>query len=143
MHDPKKSDEIPVTQKQLELVKQELKSEITAFRLETRSGFKDMEAEFKNVDSKFKNLDSRFESIDSRFESVDSQFKRIDARFDKLDSRFELMQSTLFGMKAMFEEQNSRNRIVLDGYTHMFHKQECSDVRIAALETRVFGIDQK
>lgn len=46
-------------------------------------------------------------------------------------------------MKALLEEQNSRNRVVLDGYAHLFDKSVVSDKRIENLEKKVFGISQK
>ena len=92
-HDPIKSDDVPATQWHLELVRQELKSDIISVQLEMRAGFQSME-------------------------------------------------SILLGMKAMMEEQNSRNRYVLDGYSFLFDKVERSEKRLELIEKKVFGIEQ-
>ena len=78
---PRRVSDIPVTTRHLELVKQELKSDITTLRLETKSGFTKMEADMSHV------------------------------------------KSAVFQMQALLEEQNSRNRIALDGYAAVYEKQ--------------------
>ncbi len=98
---PRKSDDVPATKLQLELVRQEIKSDITSLSL------------------------------------------RFNSKFANMDSKFEKMTSVLYEMKALLEEQNSRNRIVLDGYAHLFDKSVTSDSRIENLEKKVFGISQK
>lgn len=127
-HDPIKSDDVPATQRHLELVRQELKSDITSFHLEMRAGFQAM--------------DARFQSIDARFFDMDSRFTKIDGQFLAIDARFERLESILLSMKAMMEEQNSRNRYVLDGYNFLFDKAERSEKRLQLVEKKVFGIEQ-
>lgn len=134
-HDPIKSDDVPATQRHLELVRQELKSDITSFHLEMRAGFQAMDARFQSIDARFKSIDARFFDIDSRFTKIDGQFLAIDARFERLES-------ILLSMKAMMEEQNSRNRYVLDGYNFLFDKAERSEKRLQLVEKKVFGIEQ-
>ncbi len=134
-HDPIKSDDVPATQRHLELVRQELKSDITSFHLEMRAGFQAMDARFQSIDARFKSIDARFFDMDSRFTKIDGQFLAIDARFERLES-------ILLSMKAMMEEQNSRNRYVLDGYNFLFDKAERSEKRLQLVEKKVFGIEQ-
>ena len=134
-HDPIKFDDVPATQRHLELVRQELKSDITSFHLEMRAGFQAMDARFQSIDARFKSIDARFFDMDSRFTKIDGQFLAIDARFERLES-------ILLSMKAMMEEQNSRNRYVLDGYNFLFDKAERSEKRLQLVEKKVFGIEQ-
>ncbi len=128
-YSPVKSDDIPATKGHLELVRQELKSDITSLKLS-------MESNFHALESKFLVIDSRFNYFDSKFEGIDAKFKDVGSKFEKI-------MSILFEMKAMLEEQNSRNRVVLDGYAHLFDKSVASDTRIENLEKRVYGISQK
>lgn len=100
-HKPVRSDDVPCTKAHLELVRQELKSDITSLSL------------------------------------------KMDSKFQHMDSKFEKMSSVLFEMKALFEEQNSRNRVVLDGYAHLFDKSLSVESRIENLEKKVFGTSQK
>lgn len=133
---PVKSDDVPCTKAHLELVRQELKSDITSLSLNMNSKFQLLESKFQNVDSKFQNIESKFLHVESRFQQMDS-------RFQDMDSKFEKMTSVLFEMKALLEEQNSRNRVVLDGYAHLFDKSVSVESRIENLEKKVFGVSQK
>lgn len=72
-----------------------------------------------------------------------SGFLKVEARFAGFDARFERIESVLFEMKAILEDQNSRNRIVLDGYAHLFEKSVQTNSRVENLETEVFGISHK
>ena len=56
-NDPIKSENVPVYQRQLDLVRQELKSDITTVRLEMKSGFQAMDARFDVIGSQFKEVD--------------------------------------------------------------------------------------
>ena len=90
---PKKSEELGVTIKLLELTEQKITKRITALQLEMKAGF-------ANLDSKFS------------------------------------------GMMILLEEQNARNRFVLDGYTSIHDKQISTDKRIEEIEIKVFGKEQ-
>jgi len=98
---PKQVGDVPVALRHLELVKQELKSDITTSRLETKSGFTKMEADISQV------------------------------------------KSAVFQMQALLEEQNSRNRVALDGYATVYEKQISIEERVGKLEKRVFGADHE
>jgi chromosome segregation ATPase len=100
----------PATRKMLTLVRNELRSDI-------RSLERKMEARFASLDSRFTSIDSRFSSIDSRFSEIDSRFAQQDSRFDALDSR-------LSRMELLLEEQNSNNRIVLEGLQALWQRQD-------------------
>ncbi len=163
-HDPIKSDDVPVTQRHLELVRQELKSDITSVQLEMRAGFQLMESRFQAIDGKFAGLDGKFAAIDGKFAGIDgnfagidgkfsnidgrfsdmeSRFTRIDSQFLAVDARFERIESILLSMKVLLEEQNSRNRYVLDGYNFIYEKSERSEKRLVRIEKKVFGIEQE
>lgn len=111
---PIKSENIPASQGQLEAVRQELKGDITTLRLETKAGFQDM--------------DARFTSIDAKFTANDAKFERI--------------ESILWGMKAMMEEQNTKIMYALDGYNFLNEKVDRSEKRFIKLEQKVFGVEQ-
>jgi len=98
---PSKSGDIAVTKRLLDLTKQEIKSDITSLRLETKAGFSKMGAEISDI------------------------------------------KAAIFRIEALVEEQNSRNKFVLDGYTSVHDKMTSSDQRIENLEKRVFGKEQE
>ena len=86
---PSHSENVPMTQKMLYLVRDELKASI--------------------------------HSQDARFDSIDEKFKSLE---HKMDSRFN-------ELKILIEEQNARNRIVLDGLTNLFARQERIEIKFA------------
>lgn len=104
---PLRSKDIPVSQEMLENTKGEIKSEITSLRLE----------------------------MNSRFLEVDARFKQVDARFDKMDSKLEKIMSAVYRTNALVEEQNARNKVVLDGYDQIYRRQEEFDQRLKVLES--------
>ncbi len=111
---PKRDRELPVTKRLLDLTKQELKSEMSSIRLEMRAGFKE----------------------------IDARFTSIDARFLEQDSKFDAIQAQLTKMMVLLEDQNDRNRTVLDAYTTVYEKFVDTDSRVEKIEVRVFGAKQ-
>lgn len=93
---PKKSKDIPVTQEMLYEVRDEL----------------------------IHRMDSRFSGMDSRFASMDSRFASMDAKFANIDEKFEKVLSEIHRIGLLVEEQNSRNKYVLDGYEQIYRRQE-------------------
>lgn len=114
MNEPVKSDDIPVTKRMLDERASELKSEITSVRLEMKAGFN----------------------------SFGSRFNSNDARFDSIESKIEGLISAVHRTNAIVEEQNARNRYVLDGYASIYDNQKKTEVRVENLEKSVFGKGQ-
>ena len=148
------SRELPATQGMLQLVRTELKADIGELRSEMKSGlsqidarfsqvdakFNDMESKFSQIDSRFSQIDSRFNQIDSRFNQVDSRFKQVDSRFDQMDSKFERVLSEVARVGVLVEEQNSNNRVVLEGLTGLWQRQERVECRVDDVEKLVQSI---
>lgn len=97
MPQPKKYEDLTVTMRLLNLVKQEVKSEITSLKLETKAGFLQM------------------------------------------DSKLETLQSQMTKMMVILEEQNSRNKVALDGYSIVDEKLQESGERLRKIEKHMFG----
>ena len=83
-----------------------------------------MDSKFKSIDSRFKEVEVQFRSVDARFKEVDARFDKVDARFDKVDAGIMQILSTVHRMKALIEEQNSRNKYVLDGYEQIYRRMD-------------------
>ncbi len=151
MIDTKRSKDIPVTQEMLNDTRKELKSDITSLKLEMKSDFKVVDARFNQVDARFnqvdahfKNIDARFNQVDARFNQVDAHFKNIDARFNQVDARFNQVDAQLHSLKSelkamnssihrslvLLEEQEARNKYVLDGYQSLHDRQDHFEQRI-------------
>jgi hypothetical protein len=69
-------------------------------------------------------------------------FQDIEARFIGIDAKFERIESILWGMKAMMEEQNTKILYALDGYHFLNEKVDRSEKRLGKLEQKVFGSEQ-
>lgn len=59
--------------------------------------------------------------VKAQFSGVDARFSEVDARFDKIEA---VVDQRFYEIKILVEEQNARNRIVLDGLTSLFARQE-------------------
>lgn len=123
---PPQSKDLPATQGMLQLVRRELKSEM-------RAGFRQME-------SRFDQIDSRFAQMDSRFAQVDSGFAESNSRFAQMDSKLEQVLSEVARIGLLVEEQNSRNRIVMEGLTGLFQRQERVEFKVDEVENMVKSI---
>lgn len=66
---------------------------------------------------------------------MNSRFLEVDARFDKMDSKLEKIISAVYRTNALVEEQNARNKVVLDGYDQIYRRQEEFDQRLKVLES--------
>jgi hypothetical protein len=97
---------LPASRKLLQLTRAELRADTRALRSDMRAGF-------SQVDARFSQVDARFSSIDAKLEQVISEVARIG---------------------ALVEEQNSNNRVVLEGLTGLWHRQERVEGRVDDVE---------
>lgn len=152
---PEKSSDVPVTVGMLHVVRDELRSDIRSLEYKMDSRFKDVDSQFKQVDARFEQIDARFEQIDAQFEQIDARFKQMDSRFDQMDLRFdamasridsrfsdmdsrlEKMLSRMYQMHSLAEEQNARNKVVMDGLNFLFDRQDRCETRINEVEKTV------
>jgi len=111
---PVKSDDVPVTKRMLFEVRDELSSKFAALEHRIDRRFKNVDHQFKTIDAQFKTIDDRFDQVDARFDRLEDQFKEL-----KLDLRTHLHKTSL-----LIEEQNARNKFVLDGYQNLFERQD-------------------
>ncbi len=74
-----------------------------------------------HVDSKIYGL--RAEFIEFRSD-IESRLEKIDAKFEVVNSKLEDLTSAVHRMGLLAEEQNNRNKIVLDGLSHLFGRQD-------------------
>lgn len=128
-----RAKDLPATQGMLQLVRTELKADIRELRSETKAGFQQMESRFNQIDAKFNQIDSRFSQMDSKFSQMDS-------RFSQMDSKFERVLSEVARIGVLVEEQNSNNRVVLEGLTGLWQRQERIEGRVGDVEKLVRSV---
>jgi chromosome segregation ATPase len=141
---PRRAREVPVTQIMLFGVRDELKAHVRAEihgvngqvrgvraefkRIDAR--FSEMEARFNKVNARFNEIDARFNEIDARFNEIDARFNEVDVRFERVEASIQNLISEVHRLAILIEEQNARNRIVLDGLTGLFARQERLEAKI-------------
>jgi chromosome segregation ATPase len=118
--------DLPASQGMLYLVRTELKAE--------------MRAGFKEVDARFKEVDARFNQVDARFNQIDARFDQMDARFDRLEAQMSQMISEVSRIAVNVEEQNARNRVVMDGLANLWQRQDRVESRVGEVEKTVQSI---
>ena len=114
---PKKSKDIPATQGLLYEFRDELKLDISSVRSEVKS----VRSEVKSVRAEVKSVRAEVESVRSEVKSVRAEVKALDA---KLDAKFDQVLSAIHRVTAIVEEQENRNKYVLDGYTAITDRQD-------------------
>lgn len=126
----KKNRDLPATIGHLDRVSRELKGEISSNRHEISALAKTVQA----LESK---MDSRFEAFEARMEARFEVFeKRMDARFSRIDAKIERML-------ALYKEQNTRNKYVMDGYTTVHHAQIELAEKYEELEQQLKRVDRQ
>lgn len=119
---PQRRADIPVTQKMLYLVRDELKEAIIAS--EHRCDAK--------INTKFNELNGKFES---KFNELNSTVEGLNVKFDGMSGQIHQLSSDVYRLAGLIEEQNARNAVVLDGLTSLFARQERVERRMDHLET--------
>lgn len=153
---PKKSNEMLVTKKWLELAKAELESDITTARLEARErletvalGLEQSRAENKFILNGFRSevkseiavlrsesksetaaLQSEINGLRLAIHDLTAEFR---SGFGKIESAVQTLVSEIHHVKALSEEQNAKFNFALDGYAAVDH-------RIDALENKLKDI---
>jgi chromosome segregation ATPase len=131
-----RASDLPATRGMLQHVRSELKAEM-------RAGFKMMDARFAKIDARFSEQDSRFNQIDARFAKIDARFSEQDSRFNQIDARFETLSADVARIGILFEEQNANNRIVLEGLTSLWQRQDRIETRTDGIEELVRSLAQR
>ncbi len=69
---------------------------------------------------------------------MSAEFKKVDAKFSQMDAKFDLMMAELHRVAISVDEQNHRNKIVLDShellYTKLSNFEAESNQRFKAIE---------
>lgn len=99
---PIKSDDLPVTKKMLDASIQEIKSEITGLRLDSK-------VKFDQIDARFEQMDKKFDIFMVR---MDSRFEQVVALIQKTRAESEEQHSRPFSCREKFVRQ--RTRIILN-----------------------------
>lgn len=141
MTETKKSGEIVVTSKMLDETRNELKSDIASHGIKMQAGFDRIDSRFQKVETRLDGIDRRLDRVETRLDGIDKRLGGFEIRFQELeakfDARFDNLVFMIQGLGAkvekltamvhrsltLHEEQEARNKYVLDGYQNLFDRQ--------------------
>ena len=141
MKSPRKSKDIPVTQEMLFEVRDELTFKISALETSVMGEINTLslrtDLRFQQVDWRFEKLEARMDALEVRMDDIEQRMERLEQRMenlehrmehlekrmDRLESKIDLMRSEIHRIALLVEEQNSRNKFVLDGYAQIHRRQ--------------------
>ena len=107
---PKKSADVPATQAMIYELRREVMHSLSSQGLKINSLEKRMNSLEQKMDARFKEVDARFDEVDARFDEVNASIKQVLAQVHRVG--------------LLVEEQNARNKYVLDGYTSLNDRVE-------------------
>jgi archaellum component FlaC len=129
----KKTDDLPATRKMLSLVRDELKSDISA--LQAR-----MNSKFKSVDARFNSVDARFNSIDARFDSMDARFDTLESKIEGLAADVKVSNANTSRALALMEQVAHDSKVIMDGYTNLYARQDRVEKKTEDLEKLILDL---
>jgi chromosome segregation ATPase len=127
---PDRASELLINHRILWAVRDELKADIRAVDTKIVS----MDAKFESLDAKIESVDSKLGSLDAKIESVDS---KVDSVANRISAEIHKVRSDVQRVIALVEEQNNRNRAVLDGYQSLYDRQDRVEKKVDQLEMTV------
>lgn len=147
MNEPKKSEELGVTVRLLQLTKDELKRDITSLQLETKAiehrlkneivaAKTDLRTEMAQLKTELSGLKGEFVELKSDVVTIKNDI--VILRTD-MQKGFNDLSNQMTKMLAIVEEQNQRNKFALDGYAFVYESMQNSNGRLDRLEFKVFG----
>ncbi len=135
---PIKNRDLKVSQGQFEQHRLEMNRKLTSVNLEVRSTRKEMNNKFNTVNKRFSRLETRMgnleqrmgkleqrmDQVENRLEKIEIQLiainNKIDRKIEKIESKIETVLAAIHQMRMLVEEQNNRNKYVLDGYANLY-----------------------
>ena len=105
--------ELPVTRSMLHGVRDEVNAR-----------FDEVNARFDEVNARFEQVNARFDQVNARIDEVSARIDQTNARIDQLDAS---MRASARRLETLAEEQEARNRVVLEvvqGHNARFERIE-------------------
>jgi chromosome segregation ATPase len=137
-----------------------LNKRMDSLKSEISSKFAKVDIRFNGTDEKFLGLEQRLDRVEIRLDKLEVRMDSLERRMDRLEERmdglgqrmdrlefeikkgFSEIKEMILGLTpqvhrqtALYEEQNSCNRFVLDGYAQLYEEQKKINARLERLET--------
>ena len=68
--------------------------------------------------------------IKSTEKKLEAKINQVESKINQVESKIELVLSEINRMAILMEEQNSRNKFVLDGYASLYDRQDRLETRM-------------
>lgn len=94
------------------------------------------------MNQRFGAIDKRLDSHDEKFKSHEEEFRSIDRRFDQVDTKLVEIQGQVSRIGVVVEEQNERNKVVLEGLSQLWSKSERTERRLDIVERKLVWVDR-
>ncbi len=125
-----KTSDLPVTQLMLTTLHKQIKSDV-------KSTEKHLESKINQVESKINQVESKINQVESKINQVESKINQVESKINQVESKIELVLSEVHRIAVLMEEQNSRNKFVLDGYDSIYQRQDRLEARFDAHEKNI------
>ena len=86
------------------------------------------------LNSQQKEFKSNINSFEKR---LDSKFSQIESKLNQVESKIELVLSEIRRMIVLIEEQNARNKFILDGYASLHERLDRLELRFDQHEKKI------
>lgn len=129
------SRDLPATQGFVQDQIQDLKTELNQ-RLD------DHDTRFDSIDQTLKSHGQTLKSHHEEFRAIDHRFDRLESQFKGLNAKFDNLASDVSQIAIVAEEQNSRNRVVLEGLSQLWSKQAATERRLDIVENKLVWVDR-
>lgn len=114
------------------LVRAELKAEIGSVRAELKAEIGSVRTELRaEIGSVRTELKGEIKGLKG---DMDRQFTLVHAQFDEMKVQMSDISKATHQMLALYEEQESRNRVVLEAYDQIYRRQDAFETRLTKLE---------
>ena len=83
------------------------------------------------------NINSSEKRLESKISHVESKINQVESKVNNIESKIELVLSEVHRMAVLMEEQNTRNKFVLDGYASLYERQDRLELRFDQHEKKI------
>lgn len=131
---PRDSKDAFVSQKMLYSVRDELIAHTEKKFQQTEVRFNELQSEIHSVKAEIQDVRSEVHAVKAEIQELRSELHALKAEIHEVKAAVAQLEKTVHRMALLVEEQNNRNKIVLDGLAQLFERQERIEKKI---DTRI------
>lgn len=124
---PVRSSDVPATSAMLYEMEERVGARINSVKYELKSEMSEMKSDISIIKSDVLGIKSDISGIKSEMSEMKSEMSEMKSEMSEMKSEMFGMKSEMFGMKSelhrvalLVEEQNARNKFVMDGYAQVY-----------------------